>query len=130
MARTRKTQRGNNLGIFLDKVLTGGVDIAKLLDEPVALASMSGIKLTKREKEQLVKLPLADILDRLYAQLGGTDKRFLLAKRKPSGVRAEIPPTLIIPVVGVVVAVAVVAIILSGPKTTIVDKSPMARKKL
>lgn len=133
MARPRKTRRGTNLAKFIDKVLTGGVEIDKLLADPVALASMSGVKLTKPQKAQLSKLPLAETLDQLYTDLGGIDKRFLMAKKK-GPTAGPLPPTLIIPVVGVVIAVAVVAtvatVLTSVPGTKVVDNSPRAKDKL
>jgi hypothetical protein len=129
VARTsRKTRRGSDLARFIDKVLTGGVDIDKLLADPVALASMSGVRLTKPQKAQLSKLPLAATLEQFYTDLGGVDKRFLMAKRKDAF--TSIPPTLIIPIVGVAVAVVVVATVLSAAPAKVVDNSPRAKDKL
>jgi hypothetical protein len=134
VARAKKTRKRNNFAIFIDKVLTRGVDVEKLLADPVALASMSGVKLTRPQKAQLSKLPLKQTLDQLYTELGGLDKRFLMAKKPGPGRPASVAPTMVIPLVGVVIAVAVVAtvatVVTSVPGTKVVDNSPRAKDKL
>lgn len=117
-----------DISTLLEKVLREGKDIERLLDDPVALAEMAGIHLSKQEKAHLSGAPVSEMLDQLYSQLGMTDKRFLMAKQNG---QAAIPVTMVIPVVGVVVAVSVAAVVIkAGEPKKVADRSPAAQRKL
>ena len=117
-----------DISTMLEKVLREGKDIERLLDDPVAFAEMTGIQLSKQEKEHLSGAPIREMLDQLYSQLGLTDKRFLMAKKDG---QAVIPVTMVIPVVGVVVALSVAAVVIkAGEPKKVVDRSPAAPRKL
>lgn len=123
---------GEKLADLLTKVLTEGKDIQELIKRPWSVAKKLGVSFSAEERAFLDKVPIRSYIKQLYESLSKVDKRYrrALGAEKES---ASIPPTMVIPIVGVMVCCVVVAVVIvagSPSSGTIADRSPDADDKL
>ncbi len=124
---------GENLVTLLTTVLTEGKDIKELMARPWSVADKLGVTFSAGERRFLKKLPMRSYIKQLYSSLSEVDKRYKRALQADDESKAiQIPPALVIPIVGVMVCCVIVAIIIvAGPESGVIeDESPDRDRKL